>query len=88
MCYWQMPVCMKLGSSMHIEALVSMIGLCKQIYIGGSRRLLSRMSATHWCACVVYSAESYGIFTFTLGCVGFVKLFRSFKTKHPARIFF
>ena len=69
-----MPVCMKLGSSMHIEALVSMLELCKQIYTGGSRRLLNRMHATHWCVCVVYSAESYVIFT--LGCVGFVKLFR------------
>ena len=71
-----MLVCMNLGSSVHvhIEALVSMIGLCKQIYKGGSRRLLSRMHATHWCACVVYSAESYVIFT--LSCVGFVKLFR------------
>ena len=35
----QMPVCMKLGSSVYIEALVSMIELRKQIYTGGSRRL-------------------------------------------------
>ena len=83
-----MPVCMKLGSSMHIEALVSMLGPCKQIYTGGSRRLLNRVHAAHWCVCVVYSAESYVIFT--LGCVGFVKLFRgwfSFKTEHPTRGF-
>ena len=80
---------MKLGSSMHIEALVSMLGPCKQIYTGGSRRLLNRVHAAHWCVCVVYSAESYVIFT--LGCVGFVKLFRgwfSFKTEHSTRDFF
>ena len=70
----QMPVCMELGSSMHIEALVSMIELRKHFNTGSSRRLLNSVHATYWCVCVVYSAESYIIFT--LGCVGFVKILR------------
>ena len=69
-----MPVCMELGSSMHLEALISMIELRKHFNTGSSRRLLNRVHVVNWCVCVAYSAESYEIFT--LGCVGFVKLFR------------
>ena len=77
---------MKLGSSVYIEALVSMIEQRKHFNTGSSRRLLNSVHATYWCVCVVYSAESYVVFT--LGCVGFVKLFRGwfrFKIEHPTR---
>jgi hypothetical protein len=65
---------MELGRSMHIEAVVSMIELRKHFNIGSSKRSLNRAHVTHWRVCAEYSAESYVIFT--LGCVGFVKLFR------------
>jgi hypothetical protein len=64
---------MKLGGSMNIEALVSMIELRKALNTGSSKLLLNRVHAIHWRICVAYSAELYVIST--LGCVGFVKLF-------------
>ena len=87
----RMPVCMELVAACtltHIEALVSMVELRKHFNTGSSRRLLKRVHATHWCVCLVYNAESYIIFT--LGCVGFVKLFRVrfyHKTEKPTRVF-
>ena len=48
----QMPVRMELGSSMHFEALVSMLELRKHLNTESPRRLLDRVHATHWCACV------------------------------------
>ena len=55
----QMPVCMELGSSMHLEALISMIELRTHFNTGSSRCLLNRVHVVNWCVCVAYSAESY-----------------------------
>ena len=84
----QMPVCMKLGSSSHIEALVSMIELRNQIYTGGPRRLSNCIYATYECICVKYSAKSYVVST--LVCVGFVDLFgvRFFTKQSSQRAYF
>ena len=84
----QMPVCMKLGSSSHIEALVSMIELRNQIYTGGPRRLSNCIYATYECICVKYSAKSYVVST--LVCVGFVELFgvRFFTKQSSQRAYF
>ena len=83
-----MPVCMKLGSSSHIEALVSMIELRNQIYTGGPRRLSNCIYATYECICVKYSAKSYVVST--LVCVGFVELFgvRFFTKQSSQRAYF
>ena len=81
--------CMKLGSSIHIEALVSMIKQRTQLYTGAPRRLPKCVFAIYKGVWMEYSANSYFIFTF--GCVGCVKLFRvefSFKTEHPTRFFY
>ena len=84
----QMPVCMKLGSSSHIEALVSMIELRNQIYTGGPRRLSNCIYATYECICVKYSAKSYVVST--LVYVGFVELFgvRFFTKQSSQRAYF
>ena len=84
----QMPVCMKLGSSSHIEALVSMIELRNQIYTGGPRRLSNCIYATYEFICVKYSAKSYVVST--LVCVGFVELFgvRFFTKQSSQRAYF
>ena len=84
----QMPVCMKLGSSSHIEALVSMIELRNQIYTGGPRRLSNCIYATYECICVKYSAKQYVVST--LVCVGFVELFcvRFFTKQSSQRAYF
>ena len=43
----QMPVCMELGSSVHLEALVSMIELRKQFNTGGPKELFQTACTLH-----------------------------------------
>ena len=67
----QMPVCMELGSSVHLAALANLIERRKHFNTGGFRSLPNCVHATNWCACMIYSAESYVIFN--LGCVSLLE---------------
>jgi hypothetical protein len=84
----QMPVCMELGSSVHLEALGSMINLRKQFNTEVPRAFPNCMYATQGCIWVEYSAKLYELFT--LGCIAFVELFRvryCHKTEQPTCVF-